>query len=966
MNPERWRRIKHVHQSALEVESGRREEYLREACAGDESLLKEVTSLLDQDGNGHGLLDSPALEVVAQALGKEEVHRTHDLAGRTLLHYLIEEKIGQGGMGEVYRARDTRLDRKVALKILPPAFASDQDRMKRFIREAKAASALSHSNVATIFEVGEAEGVNFIAMEYVSGQTLSEYARKHTVEPQQIIDIGIQIADALDEAHGKGIIHRDLKPANAMMTARRQVKVLDFGLAKLAGPACQPGESSPSSLTESGLVIGTVASMSPEQVLGHDLDHRTDIFSLGTILYELATGHSPFAGGTTTEIMDRILHWQPDPIARFNHQAPPELERIVRKCLEKDRDRRYQSARELLIDLENLKRDLASSRQAVQAPRKSLLPAWIPALALAVILAIIAGRYWMNRQPATERETELVPVPLTSYPGYERDPSFSPDGTQVAFQWCKEGDLYTGVQCDIYVKQIGVEPPFRLTSAPADDWSPAWSPDGNFIAFLRAAPGGNMQAMLIPQRGGQERLLGGLDPGAEALPGASVAWTPDSKWLVLPSESKAAPGLVMVSVETLEKKRLTSCSAGFYDSRPAFSPDGRILAFVRGSRAGTAIYILRLGNNGEPQGTPERTLALQVGFHASLAWTPDSEELVFSSLSGLWRMPLSTPGNRRRLSFASEFAFGAPTISWHGNRLAYQKTKWEGHIWELKFGQPGLNPGIPSKLIESTRMEYCAAYSTDGKKIAFCSDRSGSDEIWVCDSDGSNAIQLTSLGGRPTPRGGAQFPVGRPRWSPDGRDIVFGSIVEGEYHVLVVSANGGIPRRLTTDPTGAIPWPCWSRDGNSIYFRSLRGGPSEIWKMPARGGSAVRVTTWGGDLPEESPDGKFLYYTKGYPDACSVWRMPAGGGEETMVVDSTTAETPYAVAKQGIYFFRNTDKKGQVEVCFLPLPTGKTRKMLTIDRASVAEMAASPDGRTILYTQADQTGSDLMLVENFR
>ncbi len=953
MNPERWGRVKQVHQSALDVEPGRREEYLREACGGDESLLKEVRSLLEQDGDPQGLLESPALEAVAEALG-DEAHRTQDLAGRTLLHYHIEEKIGQGGMGEVYRARDTRLDRTVALKILPPTFASDKDRMKRFIREAKAASALTHPNVATIFEVGEAEGVHFIAMEYVSGQTLSEWAGKRTVKLGQIIDIGIQLADALDEAHGKGIVHRDLKLANVMLSARRQVKVLDFGLAKLARPAGAPGESTASALTESGLVIGTVASMSPEQVLGHELDHRTDIFSLGTILYELAAGHSPFAGGTTTEIMDRILHTQPDPIARFNHQAPPELERIVRKCLEKDRERRYQSARDLLIDLENLKRDVASSGQAVQAPRKSLLRTAMPGIALAAILAVIAGWYWMNRQPFVEPETELMPVPLTSYPGWETDPSFSPDGTQVAFQWCKEG-LFAGENCDIYVKQIGVEPPFRLTSDPANDFGPAWSPDGNFVAFLRALPEGRVNLMLIPQRGGQERLLRELD-WHTGVPRPSVAWSPDSKWVVVLSGSdKTRSGLVMLSLETLEEKRLTTCPAGFVDTGPAFSPDGRTLGFARESPAGTDIWLLPLGQNYDPRGAPERTPGAQV--EIPLAWTPDGEGILFSSFRSLWRMPASTSGNRKRLTFAWDASFLAPAVSQHGNRLAYEVRKLETNIWQVELRQPGLNPGKPSKLIESTRSEVQPAYSADGKKIAFSSDRSGAFEIWLCDHDGSNTIRLTSLGGPERPLG--------PKWSPNGLSIVYEKWTGAGFRVFVIGANGGAPRRLTTDPVSSHTWPSWSRDGKSIYFRSLRSGASEIWKMPAKGGAAVRMTLRQGDVPQESPDGKFLYYMKGYPGPCSLWRMPAGGGEESMVLDSMSRETPYAVANQGIYFFRNSDKKDQFDVCFLPLPAGKTRKLLTIERAYVGDMTVSPDGRTILYTQADQTGSDLMLVENF-
>jgi len=331
-------------------------------------------------------------------------------------------------------------------------------------------------------------------------------------------------------------------------------------------------------------------------------------------------------------------------------------------------------------------------------------------------------------------------------------------------------------------------------------------------------------------------------------------------------------------------------------------------------------------------------------------------------------MPASTPGNRKRLSFAGDLSFEAPAISRHGNRLAYQATKWENHIWEVKLRQPGLNPGIPSKLVESTRMEMFPAYSMDGKKIAFLSDRSGSNDIWVCDADGSNAVPLTSFGGRPAPPGSSQLLGGRPRWSPDRSSIVFGSLIEGEFHVFVVSANGGVPRRMTTDTAGGIPWPCWSRDGQSIYFRTHRSGSSEIWKMPAKGGDAVRMTSRGGDLPEESPDGKFLYYMKGdrYPEQCSVWRMPTTRGEETRVLDSTVCDGPFAVGDQGIYFFTKTDKKDQINLCLLTFATRKTRTIGTFDRTrEVGYPAVSPDGRTILYTRTDQTGSDLMLVENF-
>jgi len=283
-------------------------------------------------------------------------------SGTLIAHYRVVSPLGQGGMGAVYLADDTRLGRRVALKVLPPEFAADPDRMHRFVQEAKLASALTHPNVATIFEIGQQGELWFLAMEYVEGRPLAERIREGPLKIPELVQIGMQVADALDDAHSKAIIHRDIKPANLMITPRGHVKVLDFGLAKLqAGPKAAEETQL---LTSAGLVVGTVEYMSPEQALGRDVDYRTDIFSLGVVLYEMATGRLPFSGSTPSETMARILQAQPDAIARFNYEVPEGLERVVRKCLEKDRERRYQSARELLVDLKNLERDSGSEQAA--------------------------------------------------------------------------------------------------------------------------------------------------------------------------------------------------------------------------------------------------------------------------------------------------------------------------------------------------------------------------------------------------------------------------------------------------------------------------------------------------------------------------------------------------------------------------------------------------------------------------
>jgi two-component system, LytTR family, response regulator len=355
--------------------------------------------------------------------------------GSNIAHYRVISGLGEGGMGAVYLADDTRLGRRVALKVLPANVAADPERLHRFVQEAKLASALTHPNVAYVHEIGEDSGVRFLAMEYVEGEPLSARLARGPLAFSELLSVGIQVADALDDAHSKGIVHRDIKPSNLMLTSRGHVKVLDFGLAKLEAPRSAEGIQREETrlMTSAGVVMGTVAYMSPEQALGRDVDHRTDLFSLGVVLYEMATARLPFAGATPSETMARILGSQPEAIARFNYDVPEALDRIVRKCLEKDRERRYQSARELLVDLKNLERDSAGVGAAIAKPRKlgvvlvddeelarALLREYISASADVEILAECANGFEAVKA-ITEKKPDLVflDVQMPKLDGFE-------------------------------------------------------------------------------------------------------------------------------------------------------------------------------------------------------------------------------------------------------------------------------------------------------------------------------------------------------------------------------------------------------------------------------------------------------------------------------------------------------------------------------------------------------------------
>ena len=967
MKPERWKQVDELLEDALDCPANERAAFLDRACSGDEELRRELESLLISDGEKGVFIESHPAGVAAD-LFTDKLPKPGK--GERIAHYEVLGQIGSGGMGDVYLTRDTRLGRKVALKLLPPSLTADPQLKARFFREAQLASALDHPNICTIHEVGQSSSFLFIAMQYVEGATLKQIIESRPLKLDALLSISLQAADALAAAHDQGIIHRDIKSTNIIITPRGQVKVLDFGLAKLTDVSGREGVSkAESELTRTGAVMGTPSYMSPEQARGERVDHRSDIFSLGVVIYEMASGDVPFKRKSQAETMNAVINEPHTPALEFNREVPSGLSATIDRALSKDPADRYQSMGEMLRDLRQVGRAVgllgSSDSQGAVIPYVPLgrqsARRWMWAMSLLGVALLVGLGLWFSSLPPRPQPSGPPPraIPLTSYVGMEILPAFSPDGKQVAFSW----DGEKGDNFDIYVKLVDTGTPHRLTTHLAEDSFAAWSPDGSHIAFRRHTHESDA-VYLIPSLSGPERKLADIFPRlmGNTVGGDGLAFSPDGKFLAVPDKDSAGEpfSIMLISIETGEKRKITSPPAGSVgDNTPAFSPDGSQLAFSRMSGQGVEDIYLMPAEGGEP-----RRLTFDNRFNKHLDWTADGREIVFISDreggTGLWRVSASG-GTPEPLLTAVGYNITRLSISRQGNRLVYTQNFVDTNIWRAELAGTKGKVSAPTMLISSSKDDSAPQYAPEGKRITFRSDRSGSLEIWACEADGSNPVQLTNFSG---PK------VGSPSWSPDGRQIAFDARPEGNPDIFVISAEGGRPRRLTDDPAEEIA-PSWSRDGRWIYFESNRNGSMQTWKIPAEGGEARQVTKGGGSVAYESMDGKFLYYTKGR-NVVGIWRVPVEGGEERLVVDTHKAGywSAWTLVEKGIYFM-TAEQPARPAIEFFSFSTGKVTEVVALTKpfrpwTNPEGLSVSPDGRWILYTQEDRSDTDIMLVENFR
>ena len=908
------------------------------------------------------------------------------MIGEIISHYKILEKLGEGGMGVVYKAEDLDLKRDVAIKFLPLQITASDEERSRFKIEAQAAAALNHPNIAHVYAVDEVDGQAFIAMEYIEGRSLEEVIHTPLIPPQggtkggvlpsrgeskggvslpdghplpleTAISYATQIAAGLQATHKKGITHRDIKSSNIMITEDGQVKIMDFGLAKISGGA---------QFTKVGTTLGTAAYMSPEQALGEEVDARTDIWAFGVVLYEMLSGKQPFAGDYEQAVIYSIINEDPEPLTALRTGVPMEVERIVSKALAKRADERYQSMDEMLTDLKTLKRKLesglANARHIPPTPknRRGLAYAGIAA---GIVLLIAAIYFWQAGESDRLRQGDArLPAPLrvslkqvTFSPDLEEYPAFSPEGLRIAY--CRETDGHKHV----FTKDFETGETTQRTSASFDNIQPAWSPDGSTLLFVRAnRPGGRIglsdifgmhsdgDIWSIDLESGKERKL-----IEEAF---NPAFSPDGQHIAFDA-SWAGPRRIWIADKLGRNPQQVSFDPSEEVAHviPAWSPDGTKIVFQNMEKTKFDIKVVDV--------ISKAITSITDDFFQDInpIWAQSGEAIYFSSFrSGgrnIWRVPVSKTGEpegppQQMTTGAGEDVQLA--VSPDGKRLAFSILKLNADIWRLPVSpETGQATGGAEPLVATTREDSRGSWSPDGSMIAFNSDRTGEMNIWVHDLADGSERQLTR-----GPGGDYQ-----PHWAPDGQRLVFFSSRAGNADIWTVERASGKLRQLTKEPSLEMN-PFFSPDGRWIAYQSDSGGRREVWLMTADGKDQRRLTNIGVGLGHYfmwSRDSKLIFFRNFTERNLAMQVSLSGSDPQPFVHVAAGGHMSFSPDRSMIM---DNDHKA---LWVTQVGSQTHSRVFEFDDPEVRidYSVWSPDGKWVLFDLLKPQGGDIWVMENF-
>jgi Tol biopolymer transport system component/predicted Ser/Thr protein kinase len=931
ITPERWQHVKELFHSALEREPEERASFLSEASNGDEAIRREVESLLAANETDESFLNTPAYELAAEMLAEDTVGL---LAGQVVGHYTILSSLGIGGMGEVYLAQDTRLGRKIALKILPTDFAKDERRVRRFEQEARTASALNHPNICVIHEIGRTEdGRHFIAMEHVDGITLRQRMAQKRLKVSEVLDVATQVASALAAAHAMGIVHRDIKPENIMLRRDGYVKVLDFGLAKLNDTMPRRRNIHEASTmarvhTEPGMLMGTVKYMSPEQLREQSVDERTDIWSLGVVLHEMAAGITPFEAPTTNDTIALILERQ-SPEFAFSDEVPADFQHVIKKALGKNRAERYQSAKDLASDLKQLRHEMRRQVESAAAPDPSTQ-------------RTLSHRAAVSGLPETE-------------PGRTGSPIISKVRSQAV--WTAElilseirehpkAAIFTGATAILAIllllipRQPSPTQSYRMTPLTNAGKSvcAAISPDGKSVAHAEDKEG--MQELLVTSiaTAGTSVVVA---PGKFTYRG--LTFSRDGNYLYFTrSEGSEAGILYQVALPGSAPRKMKEG----VDSPVTFSPTGDRFAFVRFKRASNE-YFLVLANI---DGSGERTIATRRdgnSFSVSgPAWSPDEKTIVCAA--GWWdhgyhmNLVEIDVADEHEKAVSQQQWFFIYQVAWLEDKsslIISAREQWTSpfQLWRVSY------PQGTSARITNDRNEYeSVSLSRDGNMIVSVQSQQVA-QIWVApDGDVQRARPIASTVG---------YRYGL-AWTSKGK-IVFSSMAGNNENVSVIDPDGSNQTQLTAN-SGDNYTPATSPDGRYIVFASNRTGTLNIWRMNAEDGSDPKQLTFsdGNSYPSCSPDGQWVVYDNQSKARTTVWKVSIDGGNPIQLTDEYARMPIVSPDGQFIACRYYDDKTGQLGIAILPFQGGAPIKRLPIRIMNWQRVQWTADGRALTYVDS--------------